>query len=456
MRAIMMATRPARVAVRGCHASSKTFTAAGIALWWLTALGGIVVTTAPTWNQVRRVMWQQIRRMAGKIALPRINQTSIEISEANYAVGLSTNEDTRFQGYHGRVLILIDEAPGVLASLFDAIEGIGAAGQVAIMMLGNPTAASGPFFEAFTLKGSPYRAITISAFDTPNLKGITPSMLRAMAPDDPRLNEGVWEHTVSRRWCKERMDAWGEDSPAYIARVLGAFPPQDPTALFGLADLDAARYPADDDGTSGLWVGIDVAGAGRDLTSVTLRNDYGVIVDHRGFPDADPRGKVLDFLEPYRPRIRQLNIDTTGLGHFFALHMQDKQYRVNAVQFGSAPKLRTRLGEVFQDRRAELFWNFRGWLGGRRVAGLGRPSLIDAWSDLSVVRYSTNRHGEIAVESKDDWIDRLRAGRSPDDAESVILAYDEPLAGARGEFLRDAAGRIVWLRIGGRVHARQG
>lgn len=37
-----------------------------------------------------------------------------------------------------------------------------------------------------------------------------------------------------------------------------------------------------------------------------------------------------------------------------------------------------------------------------------------------------------------------------------LIVLDEPLAGARGEFLRDAAGRIVWLRIGGRVHARQG
>lgn len=416
----------ARVAVRGCHASSKTFTAAGLALWWLTALpDGIIITTAPTWAQVRRVMWQQIRRLANHIQLPRINQTSIELDEDNYAVGISTNDNTRFQGFHGRVLVIIDEAPGVLPSLFEAIEGIGASGNVVVLMLGNPTVAGGPFYEAFTGDSGLYQTITISAFDTPNLRGITPEMLRNMAPDDPRLDQGVWEHTVSRRWVRDRMRTWGEDSPAYLSRVLGQFPAQDPSALFGLGPLEAARFAYDDDGYSRIWAGIDVAGAGRDLTSVTLRTAAGLIVAHAAFADADARGPVLRFLEPWRPRIEQLNIDASGLGHYFALAMRDAQFAVNAVVFSSAPKNRSRIGEMFALRRDELFWNFRGWLHARRVAGLGAPSLTEAWSDLSLVKYGTNSKGAIAVESKENWSKRLPNGRSPDDAESVILAFDD-------------------------------
>jgi hypothetical protein len=37
-------------------------------------------------------------------------------------------------------------------------------------------------------------------------------------------------------------------------------------------------------------------------------------------------------------------------------------------------------------------------------------------------------------------------------AEDKFVALDEPLKGSRGEFLRDAAGSIAWLRVGGRVH----
>ena len=37
-----------------------------------------------------------------------------------------------------------------------------------------------------------------------------------------------------------------------------------------------------------------------------------------------------------------------------------------------------------------------------------------------------------------------------------FVALDEPYKGVRGEFLRDADGRVAWLRIGGRVHRREG
>jgi hypothetical protein len=38
--------------------------------------------------------------------------------------------------------------------------------------------------------------------------------------------------------------------------------------------------------------------------------------------------------------------------------------------------------------------------------------------------------------------------------EDRLLFIDGPARGGRAEVLRDAAGRIAWLRVGGRVHAR--
>src|SRR6266404_5024599 len=106
-----------RTAVKACHASGKTFTAAAAALWWIAHRpNGIVVTTAPTWGQVERVIWGEIRRLAyeGKIRFPKPSATALHIEPNRYAIGLSTNDGLRFQGYHGDVLIIIDEAPGVL------------------------------------------------------------------------------------------------------------------------------------------------------------------------------------------------------------------------------------------------------------------------------------------------------------------------------------------------------
>src|SRR5262245_21705603 len=145
-----VATR-SRIAVKACHASGKTFCAAATVLWFVTRYpDGIVITTAPTWVQVERVLWGEIHRAVqqSRIAFPPLNKTELPIGPGNYAMGLSTNEGVRFQGFHGRVLVVIDEAPGVSPEIWEAIEGLRAGGDVRVLALGNPTIASGPFHDA--------------------------------------------------------------------------------------------------------------------------------------------------------------------------------------------------------------------------------------------------------------------------------------------------------------------
>ncbi len=115
-----------RVAVKACHASGKTFVAAAAVLWWVTRFrDGIVVTTAPTWTQVERVLWGEIKKAVGRsrIGYPALNQTELKLGPNNYAIGLSTNEGVRFQGFHGRILIVLDEAPGVKPEILGSDRG---------------------------------------------------------------------------------------------------------------------------------------------------------------------------------------------------------------------------------------------------------------------------------------------------------------------------------------------
>jgi hypothetical protein len=99
-------------------------------------------------------------------------QTELRLGPQNYAIGLSTDDSSRFQGFHsGHVLIVLDEAPGVRDEVYEAVEGIRAGGQVHVLALGNPTVAGGPFYDAFTTNRTSWRTFTINAFDTPNLQG---------------------------------------------------------------------------------------------------------------------------------------------------------------------------------------------------------------------------------------------------------------------------------------------
>src|SRR5258708_21818681 len=96
------------------------------------------------------------------------------------SVKLSSIEGVRFQGWHGKILIVIDEAPGVRPEIYEAIEGIRAGGDVRVLALANPTIASGPFYDAFSVNRDGWSLFTIGAFDTPNLAGLDLESLLAL------------------------------------------------------------------------------------------------------------------------------------------------------------------------------------------------------------------------------------------------------------------------------------
>ena len=139
----------------------------------------------------------------------KLLRTTLELDDKHYAQGLSTNTPERFQGFHeGHILFVVDEASGVREGIFEAIEGSMTSDHARMLLLGNPTALSGYFYEAFHRRRSLWRTIHISAFDTPNLVDDKVGM--------PNL--------VTPKWVEDAKVNWGEDSPMYQIRVLGGLP----------------------------------------------------------------------------------------------------------------------------------------------------------------------------------------------------------------------------------------
>jgi phage terminase large subunit len=428
---ITAVSRPhARVAVKACHSSGKTWTAARIVLWWVLA-GGKAITTAPTWTQVKQLLWGEIHGAHARARFPlggTLNLTEYRVSAECYAIGLSTNEGVRFQGWHGRVLIVMDEAPGVRPDVHEAVEGIRAGGDVRVLLLGNPTIASGPFHDAFAALRSGWTTFTIDAFATPNLRGLFPpdvdptalSDEDAVAPllslSDEELDESPRPYLTTRRWVREKWDEWGPQSPLWQARVRGRFPQQSEDALLSLAWLEAARYreiePASDD----AWeAGIDVAGPGEDETVLCVRQ--GATIAHlEAWGAPDPRGDVLAALAPYSGLLRWVKVDAVGQGYYFARHLEGAGYdgRVVDVNVGGG----SLEPEKYVNLKAELYWGLRLRAGGDALAGLGDDLTI---SQLAGVRYRHNARGQVEIESKEAA--RKRGVKSPDRAEAVMLAF---------------------------------
>lgn len=411
-----------RTAVKACHSSGKTYVASEAVLWWLHQYeDAIVVTTAPTWTQVERLLWGEIHKaLAGSsMRVPIVNQTELMYGPGHYAIGLSTNEGVKFQGFHGaHVLIVLDEAPGVRGDIWEAIEGISAGGRVHLLALGNPTLASGPFYDAFTRDASLWNCFTIDAFDTPNLHGLTLPELLTLPDADLDGNERPY--LVTRRWVHDRYRSWGESSPLWQARVRGQFPAQDPNALYPLSDLERARVPVEDDGGP-VVCGIDVAGPGKDETALCVRTGN-AILHQQAWGATDARGPVVAALRPWLSRIAAVNVDAIGMGHYFVQHLRDLELPVTAVNVGEA----ARDGRQFRDRKAEVYWAFREYIQAGIIGLLDE----EAFSQLATMRYEIDGRGRITIEDKDTLRKRI-GGRSPDRAEAVILAFIEP---ARSHF----------------------
>ena len=401
-----------RTAVKACHASGKTYIAALAVLWWIaTHPNGIVVTTAPTWMQVEHLIWGEIHKLLrfSKIDFPRASATALYIDSKRYAIGLSTNDGDRFQGFHGDVLVVLDEATGVLPEIYEAIEGIRAGGKVHVLAIGNPLRASGPFYDAFTSGRESWNLITISAFDTPNLAGLTPETLLALPEEE--LDNNAWPYLTTRRWVKERLSEWGQGHQLWDSRVMGNFPHQSDDALFSLTWLEEARARQEGDGE--VFAGVDVGGPGEDETGLCVRRGPKIVL-LKAWTQDQPYGAVTAALMPFKKELKAINVDAVGIGVGMVNHLRNAGFKVNPVNVGNSARDKTK----FFTLKAEIYWQMRERAQKGELAGLTDEKAI---AQLISIRYFHTPKGLVMIESKKDAA--KRGVKSRDRAEAIILAF---------------------------------
>ncbi|HEX6786967.1 MAG TPA: hypothetical protein VF076_07200 [Acidimicrobiales bacterium] len=421
-----------RTAVKGCHASGKTFGAADIILLGLL-YGHDVVTTAPTDDQVRSQIWRQVNDTIRASRIPlrewgEVNQTEIRLASGERGWGRATNQGVRFQGEHARpgsaLVVIVDEGPGVLSDVLRAIEGMRAGGDVRVLIQGNPLVSSGHFYDIFAGDAPGWSRFTISAFDTPNLRGLGIEDVLRMTPE--QLDENERPYLITRRYVREKYEEWGPDHWEYQARVLGQFPLQADDALLSLAWLEAAaRREARWDPKAGpVIAGVDVAGPGEDETVVVVRQG-GQVLGTYVCPDADARGAVLAALRPWRHRgLDRVCVDAAGIGHYAARALEDAGLRVRDINVGERPTSDD-AAERYANLKAELYWALRLRFADGDVSGLTDRTML---AQLASIRYQHDARGRVMIEPKDKA--RARGVSSPDRAEALMLAFapDDPRA----------------------------
>ena len=399
-----------RVAVKSGNGLGKGFCAAVAVLWFLYCHDpAIVLSTAPTFRQVRHILWRQIRRLhrqASETLDGKMLDTRWELADDRYALGLSADTADQFQGFHSEnMMIVVDEAEGVSDEIYEAIEAVMTSSEPRLLLIGNPTTVSGAFRRAFYQERHLYHTITISALESPNvesgkvkIKGLTTS-----------------------NWVEERRETWGEDNPIYRARVLGEFPDQEDDTLIRLSDVEAAAQLdasglTTDPALEEVVLAVDVARFGSDR-SVILRRRGRLVEEIKTFHHMDTMqltGWVVAAINESQPT--RVCVDEVGVGAGVVDRLREEGHSVKGINVART----ARQDDLFANLRAEGYWRLRELFAAGNIV---IPQDNQLMGELAAMRYSYDSQGRILMESKDSM--RQRGLPSPDKADALMLAFLE-------------------------------
>lgn len=431
-----------RVAVPSCHSAGKSFLAGRIAAWFLSCHEpgeAFLVTSAPSWSQVRAVLWREINRAHGKGSLPgHTNQTEWWIN--NELVGFGRKPDdhdmTAFQGIHQRrVLIILDEACGVPTALWNAAETLVSNLHGKILAIGNPDDPVTEFGRVCK-RGSGYHVVPISAFDTPNFTS---------EPVPDRLRELL----VHPNWVEERKKRWGEHSPIYIAKVLGQFPEASDDALISPRHVYAAverTLPA----VGPSEIGVDVARSFGGNESVVYHRigpvaRLKIAMREKDLEKLINRIIALCFeLRHVGTPVSRIKVDDPGVGggvvdwlNSIAREPMSPLAGITIVPINTGlPATKTIANQTpdemarFMNLKAELNWALKERFEAGEI-DLGDDE--DTVSQITNIKYFQTPRGLVRMETKDELVkrlvgdnaDALGVSLSPDRWDALVLCFAE-------------------------------
>jgi hypothetical protein len=469
-----------RICVSACHDVGKTFLAARLAMAFLaTHPNSKVITTAPTFNQVERILWSEIRAAHGKAKWPlggKLNMTDWTFNPEWFALGFSPRNEaggetegqvgSSFQGFHAaNLLIIFDEATGIPHNIWTMAEGLMTSAHVKFLAIGNPTSTDSEFYKCF--RSREWTKIYLSCFDSPNLiaNGVTTKadlqreVEHYKSLPDAAAREYLNQYKVTRpyllttKWVVTQAAKWGIEHPLTVSKILGKFPVAGDKTLVPLGFIEDAAlrvaYPSESDRKC---IGVDVARYGADATILTALNGRKQIgkKDFYKHGTIEVAGEVIN-MSREMGGADIIVVDETGLGGGVVDLLRDElgkalpvSCEIRGVQFGAACEA-DEDREKYVNLKARMFGLLRDDIKSEQGLVLLNESIYT--EELPTITFSYNRKGQMVIESKDEY--KKRTGRtSPDSSDSLALAnygrYDSLTVGKFDKYTRsESTGTIA-------------
>lgn len=460
-----------RTAVAACHDVGKSWTLARVVLWYLTCFPNTkVITTAPTYNQVKNILWAEIRAAHSKSKFPlggTMNLTEWKISDEWFAIGFTPRNEvtseagqgtqSSFQGFHaeGGLMIVFDEATGIPHAIWTMAEGLLTQAHVKFVAIANPTSRNSEFFKCF--KSRDWAKVFLSCLDSPNLAAngihsmndlrIEVENVRLMNDDEALARLSSYKapvpYLLSLSWVVRSILKWGWEHPLTLSKILGLFPEETENSIISLGAVEESfiriAVPKEFDRNV---LGVDVARFGTDSSVLTgLKGVKQILLKKYSKRDlVYLTGEIINLCREQFFDV--IVVDETGLGAGVVDNLRaaqldgtiSKDTEIRGVQFGAGVECDggqkcehiACLKARFVNIKARMF----NLLGDdmKSSDGLCLKNEECYSEQLPTILYRYDTKGRMYIESKDEYKKRTGKG-SPDEADSLALAnygrYDE-------------------------------
>lgn len=383
-----------KTALRAANGSGKTAAVIAVAILWFLWRHpkGRCAVTSGSWMQVESQLWPAMERFKN---LPifkgwKWNHCHISTPQGGFAIGFSTVNAGRAEGWHGRpgapVFYVVDEAKTVGEGIFTAIDRCTLQYQ---LYASSPGEAAGQFYRCFYDEASLFYKVHVTAFDCPHI-------------------------------TKERIDRvltkWGEDHWLTRSMIYGEFTADSDMLVLQPGNLiKALKMPPSKQLNGHKTVFMDVA-AGRDENVIAVRDGNYVWIEE-AWHDRDTVQAVRRAIEIFK-RIGvhdcDVWVDAPGLGIAMINDFREEGWYVNEFWGGSQPE--------DQERYVSLIAEV--WFNGAVDITQGRIRLdkVDpvTFRQLTTRRMEYAGRGKVRVEEKEKMAER--GLKSPDRADAILGA----------------------------------
>ena len=405
-----------RMAVSSGRGIGKSALVSWLVLWMLTTrIGGSVVVSANSENQLRSVTWAELTKWTAML----INSHWWEVSATKLmpaqwlteAVERDLKKGTRYWAAEGKLwsaenpdsyagvhnqdgmMLIFDESSGIPDPIWQVGAGFFTENTPNRywFAFSNPRRNEGYFFECFHAKRDFWNSKIVDA--------------RTVEDTD----KSVYDQIIAE---------YGEDSMQARVEVYGEFPSAGEDQFISPVTVeDAFKRAKYKDLTAPIVIGVDPARGGMDSTVILVRQGRDIIAikRYKGEDTMSVVGHVIEAIEEYKPTLTV--IDEGGLGYGILDRLTEQRYKVRGVNFGWKAKSPV----MYQNKRAEMWGAMKDWL---KTASIPTDRQLKA--DLTGPMRKTNSSGSILLESKKEM--KARGLASPDAADALCVTFAFPVA----------------------------